>query len=98
MRLLGWAVRPTRYRRTKDGEQSEYWTASKRVNGKYESVYLGAASADTDLALRRALAKLLRERLEAKGMSDIIERDREPISGEKDREPISGEKDGAPNE
>ena len=76
MRLLGWAVRPTRYQCRKDGAESEYWTASKRVNGKYESIYLGAAPADTDLSLRRVLAKILREKLAAKGLGHTVERDR----------------------
>jgi hypothetical protein len=76
MRLLGWAVRPTRYQRRKDETESTYWTASKRVNGKYSSVYLGAASADTDLALRRTLARILREKLDAKELGHTVERDR----------------------
>ena len=71
-----------RYKRRKDGDQSVYWTASKRVAGKYESVYLGEASADTDHALRRVLAKTLREKLEAKGLTDTIERDRDPTGKE----------------
>ena len=76
MRLLGWAVRSIRYQRRKDNDESEYWTASKRVAGKYQSVYLGAVNADTDLALRRILAKLLRDKLSAKGLIHTVERDR----------------------
>jgi len=68
--VLGWSIRPVRtYQRKKDEAESVFWGASKRVNGKHKTVYLGKVeSVRTERGLRRVLTRRLREVAAEKGL------------------------------
>ena len=66
MNLHGWTVRPVRrYRRKKDGAESPwYWGASRHVEGRHETVYLGMVKGtNSEADLRRELGRRLRQRI-----------------------------------